>query len=91
MLIPNTVTARELVRNYKRVFDKIKSTKQPAVVSAHKEPQVAIISLEDLEKLNQIEAQLSARGLLKLAELGKKIKGEGPKDLSTNLDKYTWG
>lgn len=90
MLAPHTITARELVRNYKQVFDNIKKTKRPSVVSARREPQVAIVSLEDLEKLNQLKAQQSARGLLRLAELGKKIKGEGPKDLSANLDKYTW-
>mgnify|MGYP001618200488 CR=1 FL=1 len=29
--------------------------------------------------------------LLKLAEMGKKIRAKGPKDLSANLDKYLWG
>ena len=28
--------------------------------------------------------------LLMLAELGKKMKLKGPKDLSTNIDKYLW-
>ena len=32
----------------------------------------------------------SAKSLLMLAELGKKFNLKGPKDLSTNLDKYLW-
>lgn len=28
--------------------------------------------------------------LLKLAEMGKKINANGPKDLSKNIDKYLW-
>lgn len=32
-----------------------------------------------------------AEVLLKLAEMGKKIRAKGPKDLSANLDKYLWG
>ena len=28
--------------------------------------------------------------LFKLAELGKKLKLKGPKDLSKNMDKYLW-
>ncbi|MDO8570539.1 MAG: hypothetical protein Q7R97_03060 [Candidatus Daviesbacteria bacterium] len=33
----------------------------------------------------------SVQALLKLAEIGKKYKPKGPKDLSANLDKYLWG
>jgi metal-responsive CopG/Arc/MetJ family transcriptional regulator len=29
-------------------------------------------------------------GLLELAEIAKKLDSRGPKDLSTNLDKYLW-
>lgn len=32
-----------------------------------------------------------AEVLLKLAEIGKKYKLKGPKDLSKNMDKYLWG
>lgn len=28
--------------------------------------------------------------LLKIAELGQKINAKGPKDLSSNMDKYLW-
>ncbi len=32
----------------------------------------------------------SAQALLKIAEIGKKYKLKGPKDLSTNMNKYLW-
>lgn len=39
----------------------------------------------------QQQESASARVMLKIAEIGKKYKFKGPKDLSTNLDKYLWG
>jgi len=33
----------------------------------------------------------SAQALFQIAEVGKKYKPRGPKDLSTNLDRYLWG
>ena len=45
--------------------------------------------LEGLEA-TKFQNKSSAQGLLKLAELGKKLQLKGPKDLSKNLDKYTW-
>lgn len=38
----------------------------------------------------QSQKSTSTEGFLKLAELGKRFKGTGPKDLSINHDKYTW-
>lgn len=32
----------------------------------------------------------SAQSLIDLGEIGKKFSSKGPKDLSTNLDKYLW-
>lgn len=33
----------------------------------------------------------SARAFMQIAEIGKKFKIKGPKDLSTNMDYYLWG
>ena len=83
------VTPRDILRNYKDVFAKVKSSKQPAVVVSQKEPQVAIISLEDLEKLKQLKNKQSTKVLLNLA--GIIPKGSGlPPDLSEKHNEYTW-
>lgn len=89
MLNTITITARDILRNYKGVFDKVKKTKQPAVVVSQKKPQVAIVSLDDLERLKVLKNKQSTRALLDLA--GIIPKGSGlPVDLSAKHDEYTW-
>lgn len=89
MLSTNTITPRDILRNYKEVFDKVKKTNQPAVVISRKEPQVAIISLDDLEKLRQFKNKQSTKALLALS--GIIPKGSGlPYDLSEKHNEYTW-
>ncbi len=89
MLDTVTVNARDILRNYKQVFDKVKKTKQPAVVVSQKEPQVAIVSLDDLEKLKQLKNRQSTKTLLNMA--GIIPKGSGlPSDLSKKHNEYTW-
>lgn len=53
----------------------------------------ALVIREALEEgLSSIKKQKTggAEALLKIAELGKRIKAAGPNDLSKNLDKYLW-
>lgn len=89
MLDTITVTARDILRNYREVFNKVKKTKQPAVVISKKEPQVAIISLDDLEILKILKNKQSTKALLDMA--GIIPKGSGlPADLSEKHDDYTW-
>lgn len=89
MVATRLVTARDILRNYKEVFDKVKKTKQPAVVMSQKEPQVAIVSLEDLGKLRKLKNVQSTKALLAMA--GIIPKGSGlPADLSEKHNEYTW-
>ncbi|MEK9143793.1 MAG: type II toxin-antitoxin system Phd/YefM family antitoxin [Patescibacteria group bacterium] len=52
---PTTVSAREIQRGYKKVFDTVKKTKKPIVVMANNTPQAAIISMDILEEYNRIK------------------------------------
>ncbi|MEK7517649.1 MAG: type II toxin-antitoxin system Phd/YefM family antitoxin [Patescibacteria group bacterium] len=89
MLNTVTVTTRDILRNYKQVFERVKKTKQPAVVVSQKEPQVAIVSLDDLEKLKQLKNRQSTKTLLDMA--GIIPEGSGlPSDLSKKHNEYTW-
>ena len=89
MLNTVTVTARDILRNYREVFDKVKKTKQPAVVISQKEPQVAVVAVDDLERLKVLKNKQSTKALLDLA--GIIPKGSGlPADLSGRHDEYTW-
>lgn len=89
MLNTVTITARDILRNYRQVFDKVKKTKQPVVVMSQKEPQVAIVSMDDLRRLEILKNKQSTKVLLDLA--GIIPKGSGlPADLSGKHDEYTW-
>lgn len=54
---PKTTTIREIQRNYKKVFERVKRTKEPIVVMKNNKPDVAIV---DVEKLEELEAVASA-------------------------------
>ncbi|MBI2612087.1 type II toxin-antitoxin system Phd/YefM family antitoxin [Candidatus Gottesmanbacteria bacterium] len=84
-----TITPRDILRNYKEVFNKVKTSKKPAIVVSQKKPQVAIVSLDDLEKLKIIKNRKSTEALLDLS--GIIPRGSGlPPNLSQKHDKYTW-
>lgn len=51
---PATISARDIQRGYKKVFDTVKRTKKPVVVMANNNPQAAIISLEMLARYNRL-------------------------------------
>lgn len=55
--LPLTVSARDIQRGYKKVFDQVKKTKRPVVVMANNTPQAAIISLEMLERYNRLKQE----------------------------------
>ena len=89
MLSTQTVSAREILRNYKSVFERIRRTRQPAIVMSQKVPQVAIVSLDDLKELQEAKYRKSTQALLDLA--GIIPKGSGlPRDLSDNHTHYAW-
>ncbi len=53
----NTISARQIQREYKQVLQLANKSKEPIVVMAHNKPLGAVIGLDLLEKL-QIEAVL---------------------------------
>lgn len=46
MQLTNTISAREMQRNYKKIFDRVKRTKEPVIVISNNKPQAAIVSLD---------------------------------------------
>lgn len=93
MLNPNIIPARNLQRSYKSIIEKVKTKKQRVVLTTNNKPQAAIVSLEDLKKLEDLKVKNSAQALLDLATKAQEIlKDEKlPKDLSENHDYYAWG
>lgn len=92
MFTPMHITTRHLLRQYKRVIEQVKQTKEPAVVVSQKEPQVAIVSLDDLERLTQLHAHSDGQALLETARHVRDFLRDEhlPADLSTHHDYYLW-
>jgi PHD/YefM family antitoxin component YafN of YafNO toxin-antitoxin module len=86
------ITSRDILRNYKGVFKRVQETKQPALFYNRKEPQVAIVSLDDYQRLQDLRRRNSGRGALKLIkEVHELLKDEHlPPDLSQRHDYYLW-
>ena len=58
---PRTTTAREIQRNYRKIFDEVKKTKEPVVVMRNNKPEVAIIDAKQLEEMQIIMKVLQSR------------------------------
>jgi hypothetical protein len=89
MLSTQIAAVREILRNYKGVLEKIRKTRQAAIVTNPRTPQVAAESLDDLGVLQEARFRNSTKALLGLA--GIIPKGSGlPADLSDNHSHYGW-
>lgn len=53
---PKTTSAREIQRNYRKIFDQVKKTKQPVIVMKNNKPEVAIVDYKKLEEMEAVEA-----------------------------------
>ena len=60
-MFPKTTTAREIQRNYKKVFDEVKRTKEPVFVMKNNRPQVAIVDANELGEMEAVIAVLQSR------------------------------
>ena len=47
-------------------------------------------ALEEGLGTTRFQGSASAQGLIKIGQLAEKLQAKGPKDLSENLDHYTW-
>lgn len=64
--LPQMVSVRDLQRNYRKIFNRVKSTKEPILVSCRGRPEIAIVSLKFLQDIAQ-----------SLRESHKKFEKEG--------------
>lgn len=81
MLNASVIPARNLQKSYKSIIEEVKTNKRPVVLTTNEEPQAAIVSLEDLEKLKTVKATQSALDMLKLAAESKEELKNLPADL----------
>lgn len=74
LTFPNTTTAKEIQRNYKKIFDLAKKTKKPIFVLKNNKPDVAIIDIGKLEEMEAIISVLQSREQSRQSKT-KELKG----------------
>jgi prevent-host-death family protein len=86
------VSSSDIQKRYREVVERVKQTKQRAVLMSRNQPQAVIVSLEDLHKLEDMRRRNSGREALAFAkEVRELLKDEKlPSDLSTRHDYYLW-
>lgn len=76
MLNTNIMPARNLQKSYKSIIEDVKLKKHAVVLTTNNEPQVALVALEDLEKIQQAKNIQTSIDMLKLAvESREELKG----------------
>jgi len=79
----NTISARQIQREYKKVLENANKSKEPIVVMSNNKPQGAIIGLDLLEKM-QLEMVLDEA--LKEYKAGKTVSIETGEDLKKHFE-----
>lgn len=90
MLNASMIPARNLQKSYKSIIEAVKTKKQTVVLTTNEEPQAAIVSLEDLEKLKAVKATQSALDMLKLAAENREELKNLPADLRDKANKILY-
>ena len=67
---PKTTTVREIQRNYKKVFEEVKRTKQPVVVLKKNRPDIAIVDVQAFDELNKRLEEFEIEDALRSAKRG---------------------
>jgi len=81
MLNTNLIPARDLQKSYKAIIDGVKIKKHAVVLTTNNQPQAAIVSLEDLEKIQQAKNIQASLDMLKLAVENREELKNLPADL----------
>lgn len=81
MLNPNIVPARNLQKSYKSIIEEVRLKKRAVVLTTNNKPQAAIVSLEDLERIQQAKAVQASLDMLKLATESREELKSLPSDL----------
>lgn len=76
-LMPNTVSVSDIQKNYRKVFDRARRTKEPVIVLSNNKPDVAIIGYDELEVLRKVAYDVEVKDALRVVEEGRKEFKEG--------------
>jgi prevent-host-death family protein len=57
MLLPRYASVQDIQKNYHQLFNQVKKTRKPLLVLKNNRPEVAVITVDQLEKLAQTTLQ----------------------------------
>lgn len=75
--IGNIVSASDIQKNYRKIFDKARRTKEPILVLRGNEPDVAVIDAKTLEEKDRRLEELEIEDTLRAVEEGRREFREG--------------
>lgn len=87
-LMPNTVSVSDIQKNYRRVFDRAKKTKEPVIVLSNNKPDVVIMDIESLDDLNRKLEALEIEDTLRAVEEGERELKEGKTKTAASLAEF---
>lgn len=76
-LMPRTVSVSDIQKNYRKVFNTAKRTKEPVIVLSNNKPDVVIIDYDSLETLREMAYEAEIEDTLRVVEEGRKEYKEG--------------
>lgn len=91
MINTNIIPARNLQKSYKSIIQEVKTKKQAVVLTTNNRPQAAIVSLEDLERIQQAKAQQGTIEMLNFVEEHKEELKGLPANLREIADDILYG
>lgn len=91
MLKTSRIPARNLQKSYKTIIDGVRIKKQAVVLTTKNQPQAAIISLEDFEKLKVFKNTQAALDMLKLVKKSREELKSLPSDLRERANDILYG
>lgn len=81
------VPARSLQKSYKTIIESVKNKKKPVVLTTNNKPQAALVSMEDLKRIQEEKYRQGVLDMLRFArEHAKELKGKLPPNLREIAD-----
>ena len=76
-MFPNTASAQQVQRNYRKLFDEVMEGKQPLIILNNNKPEVVIIDIGEFQKIQEkadaFETEMAKRAI-EIAHREKKTK-----------------
>ena len=76
-LMPKTVSVSDIQKNYRKIFNSAKRTKEPVIVLSNNKPDVAIIDYDSLEALRKAAYEAEIEDTLGVVEEGRREFKDG--------------